>query len=88
MQTITTKYVGPTNSRGSRVIARTTSGVRRVMAWDYARSQDSNHREAAHLLAEQLGWAGEWIAGTLNENGNVYVCVSGATSERGFEVAA
>lgn len=35
---ITTRYAGPTNSRGSRIIVR-SEGTRRVIPYDYAATQ-------------------------------------------------
>lgn len=84
MQTITTRYAGPTNHRGSRVSARTTAGRRLVRAWDYQLSADGNHNRAAHELATQLRWKGVWVAGTLSNERSVYVCISAANSDTWF----
>lgn len=51
---IRTRYKGPTNTRGSRVIAehRRAAGdvLRAVHSWNYALSSDANHLAAAQLL--------------------------------------
>ncbi len=55
---IVTKFLGPTNHRGSRVKA-TLSGEKSVsvtMPWCSGLNSDRNHAHAAEKLAEQLGW--------------------------------
>lgn len=79
MQAITTKYVGPTNFRGSRVIAKTASGLRITRDWDDALNIDENHLKAAQALAEQMGWTGHWFGGSMDV-GNCYVLADGAES--------
>ena len=51
---ITTKYLGPTNSRGSRVAARSVSGRSRTVPWDHALNPDGNHDLVANLLAGEI----------------------------------
>ncbi len=46
MQAIRTKFAGPTNTRGSRIIATSHYG-RTVCAYDYALSAGENHAAAA-----------------------------------------
>ena len=62
---IVTRYIGPTNYRGSRVIAtgpalRTDDQpLRRTVSWDYAEDRYANHRRAARAVVEALradGW--------------------------------
>jgi hypothetical protein len=72
-QAITTKYLGPTNSRGSRIKATAAAGPITI-PYDYAGNADSRHAKAAKALALKLGWSGLWVAGGLpSEDGNVYV---------------
>lgn len=52
---ITTKYAGPTNTRGSRIIA-TAYGKRVTFPWDHAESVEDNHAMAAVYAARKLGW--------------------------------
>lgn len=52
---IITRYAGPTNTRGSRIIA-TAYGKRVTFPWDYAESVDDNHALAAVYAARKLGW--------------------------------
>lgn len=79
MQAITTRYHGPTNTRGSRVSARCQAG-RVTLNWDDALNQDQNHDRAALALARKLGWlekrshAVDLVRGGLPDGrGNVYV---------------
>ena len=72
-QAIETKYLGPTNSRGSRVVASAQAG-RLTLPWDDALDVTENHRRAALALAERYGWwATGWIGGGTR-TGYVWVC--------------
>lgn len=70
-QAITTKFLGPTNSRGSRVRATSEAGSLTV-AWEHALNVTENHRAAAEKLAKKLEWAGLWYGGGTS-NGFVWV---------------
>lgn len=73
-QAITTKFLGPTNSRGSRIKATAAAGSVTV-SYDHALNTDDNHSAAAKALAAKYGWAGDWIGGGMPDNcGNVYIC--------------
>lgn len=73
MQAIATKYIGPTNFRGSRVKASAEAGSVTV-SWDHALSIEENHRAAAMALVAKYGWAGNWAGGVLPDGRHVYVC--------------
>ena len=75
MQTITTKYHGPGNVRGARISAKTTSGIKISLSWDYALDADENHQRAARALALKLKWRGQWVSGTLSDGSTVWVPV-------------
>ena len=72
MQAIVTRYVGPTNHRGARVIAR-CDAKRRTFDWNYRLGIEENHRAAALALVRELGWTaehyGELVTGSLPANG-------------------
>jgi hypothetical protein len=51
--TITTKYLGATDSRGSRIKAVSDRGTLTV-PYDHALNNDRNHEEAANALVEKL----------------------------------
>lgn len=80
---IETKYIGPTNFRGSRIkaIARRrntnpTFPMRELSlidSWDYSASAEENHARVAKLLAVKLKWAGRYVGGSLDGAGYVFV---------------
>lgn len=83
-QGITTKYLGPTNFRGSRIKATArkanpSAGWREMsltIPYDYSGNSDSRHTKAAKALATKLGWSGLWVGGGKpEEDGNQYVCL-------------
>lgn len=81
-QSITTKYMGPTNSKGSRIkaIARKADQWGKEMSitipLDYSLSTEDAHTKAAKACAEKYGWPGLWIGGgNVDENGYVYTCL-------------
>jgi hypothetical protein len=78
---ITTKYAGPTNSRGARIIATEVSGDtkrrRRSFPWNYSLGHERNHDIAARELAYSLKLDGRWAKGYVHNGGNVYVRVIG-----------
>ncbi len=85
MQAITTKYIGPSNVRGSRVKA-TALGGSVTLGWNDSLNSDANHKCAAQVLANKLGWNyGEWIEGHLPDGSSVWVCNAKHGVER-FEV--
>ena len=56
MQAITTKFLGPTDTKGARIKASTGEGSMTV-AYEYdADNSEARHRRAAQLLAERRGW--------------------------------
>jgi len=72
MKAIRTKYLGPTNTRGARILATDDDGNRTTIPYPYQLSGELVHRQAALALCRKLGWAGELTAGGLG-NGYVYV---------------
>lgn len=77
MQSIETKYLGPTNHRGSRIKARSSGGHSVTISIDHALSTEQNHHRAAVALARKLGWKGKMVAGghPSRGSGNVYVFI-------------
>jgi hypothetical protein len=83
MQAIVTRYLGPTNYKGSRVKAMCEARPRGVVVgWDYGASNgtalsesEANHDRAARALIESMGWFGTWARGALPSGGFCYVCI-------------
>lgn len=61
-QAISTRYRGPTNTRGSRIIVTAPAG-RIVVPYDHALSAYGNHAAAAQAFADRQGWGGRWVGG-------------------------
>lgn len=88
MQVIYTKYLGPTNYRGSRVKAYTcTKRVSVILPWNYSFASEAMHAAAAQALLAKLGWAGDWYQGDSGPDGGyVFVnvrrqCIAFSTEE-------
>jgi hypothetical protein len=56
MQAIVTRYLGPTNFKGSRVKATAQAGSVTV-GYDDALNSEDNHRRAAGKLMAKYGWS-------------------------------
>jgi len=75
-QSITTRYIGPTNFRGSRIKATASSGLSVTVSYEDALSIDDNHKAAAVALCKKYDWHGKLaVGGALGERGNVYVFI-------------
>jgi hypothetical protein len=72
-QAIVTKYLGPTNFRGSRIKATSASGLSVTVSYRSELSADQNHLDAALTLCRKLNW----LQGSLHmgglETGYVFV---------------
>jgi hypothetical protein len=80
MQTIETKYHGPSNVRGSRISAAASGNKARViLSYDHALNGDANHQAAAAALMAKLNWTGRYIGGHT-KTGMVFV-----NADPGFE---
>lgn len=55
MQAIQTKFMGPTNTRGSRIKATAAAGSI-TLGWDHALNSEQNHVAAARALCQKFGW--------------------------------
>lgn len=69
---IMTKYLGPTNTRGSRYKAFTESGRSITIAASDTLSSADNHKAAALALQAKMGWTDDLIEGGV-PGGYVYV---------------
>ena len=79
LQTIATKYLGPTDTKGARIKAVACRGETITIDWNHSEDVKVNHDRAALQLVEKLGWlelAGlDYLAGGSTRNGYVYVPV-------------
>ncbi len=73
MQAIQTKYLGPTDKRNARIVARAPA-KRITVPWDHDLSPEDNHRNAARVLASKLQWFGNWSSGVLADGSSVHTC--------------
>lgn len=53
MQTITTAFAGPTNTKGSRVMVKSWL-KNKAFSWDHALNSEENHKAAAQQLVDIL----------------------------------
>lgn len=67
MQAIETKFISPTNLKGSRISARCESG-RVIVDWDHALDAKQNHINAAKHLLKKLGWDYNLLTGSLKNS--------------------
>lgn len=70
-QAIITKYMGPTNFRGSRVKATAEAGSITI-DWNDALNVGGNHLEAAKALQAKFGWTDDLTGGSYKK-GYVFV---------------
>ena len=87
MQAIMTKYLGPTDYRGSRIKAWTESGHSLTVDYPHeARGGAGVHSVAAIALARKLAWRGDLIAGATDK-GYVFVFAHSERFETGVTEA-
>ena len=81
-QAIVTKYLGPTNFRGSRIKATAAAGSITVH-YPHALNPDKAHAFAASQLAEKFNWVGVWYAGGMpSGDGNCFVNAGDARPDK------
>ena len=56
MKAILTRYLGPTDRRGSRIVAFDCDGNRATIPYPYELSGSDCHYKAAKALLEKMGW--------------------------------
>ncbi len=72
MKAISTKYHGPTNTRGSRISANDSDGNRVSIPYPHELSGEDVHRKAAQTLCNKMNWPGKLVGGAV-KNGYVFV---------------
>ena len=74
MKAITTKYHGPTETRGSRISASDGDGNRVYIPYDYKLTDEEVHRKAAVALCSKMNWSGaDTMVGGSNRDGYAFV---------------
>lgn len=72
-QAIVTKYIGPSNTKGSRIKATAAPGSI-TLHLDHSLNSEQNHAAAALALATKYKWRGTWYGGGMpNYSGYVFV---------------
>lgn len=79
MQAIQTKYLGPTNTRSSRIVAKCNAG-RLTVPYDHEFDGQGNHEQACKALKEKLGWTvpvgyTDTVCGGLTDGSMVHVFI-------------
>lgn len=76
MQTITTKYIPATNTKGARIKATSTSGLSATVSYDDALPEgEFQHIAAVKSLCKKSNWQGKLVAGET-KTGFVFVFVN------------
>lgn len=75
MQAIITKYYGATNTRPSKIVAKSASGLKVSCNYDHEYTADRNHELAAKKLCAKLGWTNDLIGGGLSNSSEVWVMI-------------
>ncbi len=71
MKAITTKFHGPTNTKGSRYSAEDGDGHKVYVSTEFALNSEQNHDAAAIALCHKMKWDGPLMGGST-KNGRVY----------------
>ncbi len=72
MQAIRTRYLGPTDTRGSRLKAACQGGTL-TLPYPYELEGEQAHRVAAEALRDRLGWSGELVGGHMDTGDYAFV---------------
>ena len=67
MKAITTKYKGPTNTRGSRIYAADGDGNHMSIPYPYELSGEAVHLEAARALCRKMSWSDDLLGGATKD---------------------
>jgi hypothetical protein len=63
MQSIITRYRGPTATGSAKILVKATGGIRRSYSLDHERTDDQQHSDAAARFVRELGWVGTYHGG-------------------------
>ena len=72
MKAISTKYLGPTDTKGSRIkaFANDVRGI--TIPWNYELEEAENYRAAAEAFRDKMNWKGDLVGGSVKD-GYVFV---------------
>jgi hypothetical protein len=72
MQAINTKYIGPTNTKGARILVKAQAG-KMFVSWDYALNADENHVQAAYKFMNKMDWPNKIVSGGAWDHSEYHV---------------
>jgi len=76
MKAIETKYLGPTNTKGTRISVKAEGLKSKQYSWDYRLGVYDNYLQAATNYANELGWINDSVlVGGSTPNGYTFVMV-------------
>ena len=67
MKAITTKFLGATNTKGSRIKAYDSDGNQKTIGYDHALNPGKAHKKAAIALCKKMGWPDDLVGGGVKE---------------------
>jgi len=72
---IRTRYLGPTNFKGSRVAVDDGDGNRAFYSWQPELNSEDNHKRAAEIFADKMRWLDDKrkLVGGWHGNSGVFV---------------
>ena len=73
MKAIQTKFIGATNTRGSRVTVRDGDGNSTWSSYDHGMNAERNHAAGAKKLCDKMKWTGAFVSGWLKAGTYVHV---------------
>lgn len=76
MNAIVTTHKGPTDTKGSKIVATDNDGNRKAYSYNSRYNPEDNHMRAAERFCESLGLKGSFITAQLKPNSRVHVLVS------------
>jgi len=82
MKTIYTKYMGPTNFKGSRIKAYDTDGNYVTIPYPHEHNHDDAHFSAVLSLCVKMDWQGVMVSGDAPHGNMVFVWERFGPNER------
>jgi hypothetical protein len=73
VKAITVRYKGPTDTKGSRLVASDGDGNRVTVGYPHELSGDAVYRLTADALCKKINWGDEIVGGTTKPGEMVFV---------------